>query len=94
MSRLKTPAPRRKSSPARAALTLDEALLRVDNPHIAEALSVLFAHLSRAQAQEDSEGVKYVQRAIIEAMRGDPDEPIDMPLSDLFPELHRKRSRR
>jgi hypothetical protein len=83
---------RQRSSPSRE-LTLKEALLRVDNPHIAESLSLFYAHLARAQAEQDKEGIDYIRGAIAEAMQGVPDGPIDMPLSVALRKLKRKRRR-
>ena len=74
-------------------LTLHEALQRVDEPFLADSLSVFFAHLARFQREGDEEGVHEARRAIAEAMRGVPDGPIDMPLLPALRERDKKRRR-
>jgi hypothetical protein len=88
MSRLKTMPPQRKR---RVSLTLDEALKRVDNPELAHSLSIFFSELALAQAEGDHEMVREANRAIAEALRGDPDGPIDMPLLTALRRRRRKR---
>jgi hypothetical protein len=83
MSRLETPSARRRRS-LPPDLTLEEALRRIDDPSLANSLSIFFAELARAQLDNDREGIREANRAILEAMRGVPDGPIDAPLLPLL----------
>src|SRR4051794_3638537 len=80
MTRLKTIPPRRKRPASKKDLTLQAALDRVNDPIVAESLSVFFAELSRAQLAGDEVMIREANRSIAEAMGGVPKGEFDEPL--------------
>jgi hypothetical protein len=93
MPRLKSPRTRASSPRDGDDLTLAEALLRCNDPRTSEWLSVFYAHLARAQANGDEEGIAYLRQAIAEAMRGEPAGEIDEPLLPLRRHRPQRRGR-
>ena len=96
MPTLKARRAKPRVKPQSRGLSLEDALLRVDS-RVAKLLSVFYAELARAQQAGDKQGVQDLHRAIADAMRGEPDGDIDMPLMEALRQrdaAKRKKRRR
>jgi len=94
MSRLKSDLPRRQRAAPRAGLTLDEALLRIQDPDDARSLSVFFAELERAQREGDSVMMREARRAISLVLRAPSKASDDLPLMSALRAREAKGQRR